>query len=96
MRVCHDWDFLLAASHETPLAFVDEPLYRYRLHGTNTFSGSRVQGAFELEQVLTRFFATLGDHPLAADPAELERFLSQVRRLGLGGFLTTLRAPPQV
>jgi glycosyltransferase involved in cell wall biosynthesis len=94
MRVCHDWDFLLAASHETPLAFVDEPLYRYRLHGTNTFSGSRVQAAFELEQVLTRFFATLADHPLAADPAELERFLSQVRRLGLGGFLAAFRASP--
>jgi glycosyltransferase involved in cell wall biosynthesis len=87
MRVCHDWDFLLAASHETPLAFIDEPLYLYRLHGTNTFSSSRVQAAFELEQLLARFFATLGDHPLAGDPAELERFLSHVRELGLGGYL---------
>ncbi len=87
MRVCHDWDFILAASHETELAFVDEPLYVYRLHGMNTFSGSRVQAAFELEQLQTRFFATLDDHPLVADPTERERFLSQVRRLGMGGFL---------
>jgi hypothetical protein len=87
MRVVHDWDFLLAATHETALAFVDEPLYRYRLHGTNTFAGSRVQAAYELEQLQTRFFATLRDHPIAADPAELQRFLAQVRRLGMAGFL---------
>jgi hypothetical protein len=98
MRVCHDWDFLLAATYETPLAFVDEKLYRYRLHGTNTFAGSRVQAAFELEQLQTRFFATLRDHPIAADPDELQRFLGQVRRLGMGGFLprnTAAHAPPR-
>ena len=87
MRVCHDWEFLLSASYETPLAFVPEPLYLYRLHGTNTFSASRVQAAFELEQLQARFFASLGNHPIAADPMALERFVSQVRRLGMGGFL---------
>jgi glycosyltransferase involved in cell wall biosynthesis len=87
MRVCHDWEFVLSASYETPLAFVHEPLYLYRLHGTNTFSSSRVQAAFELEQLQSRFFASLSDHPIAANPVALERFLSEVRNLGMGGFL---------
>jgi glycosyltransferase involved in cell wall biosynthesis len=87
MRVCHDWDFLLSASYETPLAFVDEPLYLYRLHGTNTFSGSRVQAAFELEQLLTRFFDRIASHPLLREPARAEHFLKHVRRMGLGGYI---------
>src|SRR5438094_2783999 len=81
MRVCHDWDFLLAASYETPLAFIDEPLYLYRLHGTNTFAGSRVLAAFELEQVLTRFFARLPEHPLLRDPDQAAQFQEFLRRI---------------
>jgi glycosyltransferase involved in cell wall biosynthesis len=87
MRVCHDWDFLLAASFETPLAFVDEPLYLYRLHGTNTFSSSRVLAAFELEQLLTRFFDRIAMHPLLREPARATHFLEHVRRMGLGGYI---------
>ena len=87
MRVCHDWDFLLAASGEAPLAFVDEPLYRYRLHGTNTFASSRVLAAFELEQILTRFFARLESHPIARDRDGLLRFVAHARQIGLGGYL---------
>jgi glycosyltransferase involved in cell wall biosynthesis len=87
MRVCHDWEFLLAASYETPLVFVDEPLYQYRLHDTNTFSGSRVLASVELEQVLSRFFARLAEHPLAADPARLDAFVAHVRRIGMGGYV---------
>ena len=87
MRVCHDWEFLLAASYETPLVFVDEPLYEYRLHDTNTFSGSRVLASVELEQVLSRFFARLAEHPLAADPVRLKAFVAHARRIGMGGYL---------
>ena len=87
MRVCHDWDFLLAASRETPLAFVDEPLYLYRLHGTNSFLRYRLQAAFDVDHMLTRFFTAVGDHPIASDPAQLERFLSHAREIGLGGYL---------
>ncbi|TMG84662.1 MAG: glycosyltransferase, partial [Betaproteobacteria bacterium] len=87
MRVCHDWDFLLAASYETPLAFIDEPLYLYRLHGTNTFAGSRVLAAFELEQVLTRFFARLPEHPLLRDPDQAAQFQEFLRRIGMSGYL---------
>jgi glycosyltransferase involved in cell wall biosynthesis len=87
MRVCHDWDFLLAASYETQLAFVAEPLYLYRLHGTNTFSSSRVHASFELEQLLTRFFESIAAHTLLRDPARAEHFLRHVRRIGLGGYI---------
>ena len=94
MSVCHDWDFLLSASHETPLVFVDELLYRFRLHDTNTFAGSRLLAAFELEQVLARFFARIADSPIANDPAGLGRFLEHARRIGLGGYFRRWVAAP--
>jgi len=87
MRVCHDWDFLLAASCETRLALVDEPLYLYRLHATNTFAESRVLAAFELEQVLTRFFARLPEHPLLRDPEQAAQFRDHLRRIGMSAYL---------
>ncbi|HEX5862664.1 MAG TPA: glycosyltransferase, partial [Casimicrobiaceae bacterium] len=93
MRVCHDWDFLLAASFETPLAFIDEPLYLYRLHGTNTFSSSRVLAAFELEQLMTRFFERIATHPLLREPTRAAHFLEHVRRMGLAGYIEHVAAP---
>ena len=88
MRVCHDWDFLLAASYETRLALVDEPLYLYRLHATNTFAESRVLAAFELEQLLTRFFARLPEHPLLGDPEQAAQFQKHMRQIGMSGYLS--------
>jgi glycosyltransferase involved in cell wall biosynthesis len=88
MRVAHDWDFLLAASFETPLAFVDEPLYEYRLHGDNTVTLMRLENLVEVEHLQARFFDRLADHPVARDRAVLEQFLAQVRRLGLGSYLS--------
>jgi hypothetical protein len=87
MRVCHDWDFLLAASYETQVVFVNEPLYLYRLHGTNTFAASRVQAALEFEQLLTRFFARLPEHPALRDPQRAADFGEHIHRLGMGGYL---------
>jgi glycosyltransferase involved in cell wall biosynthesis len=87
MRVCHDWDFLLAASYATRFAFVDEPLYLYRLHGTNTFTESRVLAAFELEQLMTRFFSRLSEHPLLGDAERAADFRRHLVRVGLGGYL---------
>ena len=68
LRVCHDWDFVLAASRATRFAFVDEPLYAYRLHGANTFSGLTLAGRLEGELVLDRFLCDVDSHPwLAGD-----------------------------
>jgi glycosyltransferase involved in cell wall biosynthesis len=87
MRVCHDWDFLLAASYAAPITMVDEPLYVYRLHGTNTFARARLQAAFELEQLLTRFFSRIDEHPLLRDPARAAHFREHVQAMGFGGYL---------
>lgn len=87
MQICHDWDFILAASYAAPIAMVDAPLYLYRLHGTNTFARARVQAAFELEQLLTQFFSRLDEHPLLRDPAHAAPFREHVRAKGFGGFL---------
>jgi hypothetical protein len=93
MRVCHDWDFVMAATGTTPLALVDEPLYVYRLHRGNTFSSLRLLGGLEIEQLRTRFFANIMDHPIMRDAAGGEKFLEYVCRHGLKGYLPHL---PQV
>ena len=87
MQVCHDWDFLLAASYAAPLTMVDAPLYVYRLHGANTFARARIQAAFELEQLLSSFFADIDRHPLLEDPQRAAHFRDHVRSVGLGGYL---------
>ncbi len=85
--VCHDWDFLLAASHFTRFAFVPERLYQYRLHDGNTFSGKRLAGRAEGEIVLDRFFSGIDSHPWLKDPSALAAFLSTIRSAGLEGYL---------
>lgn len=36
-RYCHDWDFALKSLQYTTPIRIEQPLYRYRLHGSNTF-----------------------------------------------------------
>jgi len=86
LRVCHDWDFLLAASFATRLRLVPDPLYVYRLHGGNTFSGLTLAGRLEGDAVLSAFFARLPEHP-GFDAAGLESFRAFARDAGLGGYL---------
>jgi glycosyltransferase involved in cell wall biosynthesis len=38
LRYTHDWDFFLAAAAHGPLAVVEEPLVRYRVHSSNTIA----------------------------------------------------------
>ena len=86
LRVCHDWDFVLAATYATRFVVVHEPLYRYRLHEANTFSASPLRGRLESDHVLTAFFARLHTHPWLDDEARaaLQTF---ARVHGLGGYL---------
>jgi len=86
LRVCHDWDFLLAASFATRPRHVPGPLYRYRLHGDNTFSGLTLAGRLEGDVVLSRFFARLDEHP-AYDAHGRDAFRTFARDAGLGGYL---------
>jgi glycosyltransferase involved in cell wall biosynthesis len=84
--MCHDWDFVLAATYATRVAFVRQRLYRYRLHGGNAFRGLRLAGHREGELVLGRFFADLDNHPWLT-PATLPAFIAHVRALGLGSYV---------
>ncbi len=86
LAVCHDWDFLLAASYATRFAFVPEALYRYRLHNSNTFAGLRVAGVIEGEIALHRFFARIAAHPWLDARANAE-FAAFARDAGLAGYL---------
>jgi len=84
--MCHDWDFVLAATYVTRIAFVRERLYRYRLHDANAFGGLALAGARESELVLDAFFSRLDRHPWLTD-ATRAGFVARVRALGLGGYL---------
>ena len=86
MAVCHDWDFLLAATYATRFAFVPEALYRYRLHDANTFAGRRVAGVIEGEVALHRFFADIAAHPWL-DAHARAAFVAFARDAGLAGYL---------
>jgi glycosyltransferase involved in cell wall biosynthesis/tetratricopeptide (TPR) repeat protein len=86
LRVCHDWDFVLAATYATRIAVVSDPLYVYRLHGANTFSGLTLAGRLESDWVLEGFFARLREHPWL-DANDRERLRRFAREAGLGGYL---------
>ena len=59
LAYCHDWDFILqAAVHTEPIALA-EPLYRYRLHGENSFRRYEQIARKETEVVYRRFFRSI-------------------------------------
>jgi tetratricopeptide (TPR) repeat protein len=86
LRVCHDWDFVLAASRATRFAFVDEPLYAYRLHDANTFAALTLTGRLEGDLVLDRFLRDVATHPWIP-PSGRDRFAAFLREAGLGGYV---------
>lgn len=92
MPVCHDWDFILAASYHTPLAFINEHLYSYRLHATNTFADRGLATRLEIEQLLSKFFGDIERHPLLRDSVNRDQFIAYVHRQGLGCFLPSRQA----
>lgn len=86
LAMCHDWDFVLAATYATRIAFVRERLYRYRLHGGNAFSDLTLAGRRETEVVLDGFFAKLGRHPWFTAQTR-DAFIAHARALGFEGYL---------
>ena len=55
LRYTHDWDFLLAAIGHGRLAFIEEPLVQYRVHGDNTIreGQDRAKGEMRFEVMWT-------------------------------------------
>lgn len=85
LRYCHDWDFLLRAVLHTEPVFVRRPLYRYRLHGANSFRALADVAEAETDAVLRGYFAALRTQPVpnacapgpAAWPGVFERALTR-------------------
>lgn len=54
LKYLHDWDFILRTMRLAEPVAVDEPLYSYRLHGTNSFKSlanvAAVEGAFVMQE----------------------------------------------
>ncbi len=53
-RYNHDWDFCLRAGRIAEPWYVEEELYRYRIHGRNTISESKQMAKQELHRLLRK------------------------------------------
>jgi len=56
-RYCHDWDFILTSLVYSEPKFIYNELYKYRLHGKNTFLQLGEVAKEEVTDILQRFFA---------------------------------------
>lgn len=55
LRYCHDWDFVLRCAFFTEPLFVDEPLYRYRVHGANSFRALTTHAEPDTKKVIQNY-----------------------------------------
>ncbi|MEM9596059.1 MAG: glycosyltransferase [Acidobacteriota bacterium] len=99
LRYAHDWDFLLGACHLGKMKVVEEPLVRYRVHGSNTISEGRDEGRglmrFEILWLLARHARRVlrGISPEVASADELEtRLWRSLPRFGAETLLLQLLA----
>ncbi len=60
LKYCHDWDFVLRAITLTEPLFVDEPLYHYRVHTTNSYKSLGALADSESQFVLSSYFTNIG------------------------------------
>ena len=78
MPICHDWQFLLDALRVTEPRFVPDPLYRYRIHGTNTYRQHADPSGREMRLLHHAYFswatAPTGN-PLAPTPRNFPRWM---------------------
>lgn len=72
LRYCHDWDWLLRAVAIREPIYTSQPLYRYRLHGGNSYLGLAEVAEAETAAVLGGYFRSVRDgalrNPLAPSP----------------------------
>lgn len=71
LKYVHDWDFFLRATREAEPVVIDQALYAYRLHGTNSFKSlanlGAIEGAFVHMEHL-RALMSPPNNPLAPSP----------------------------
>jgi hypothetical protein len=100
LQYVHDWDFTLRAILETEPVYVPEPLYGYRIHGTNSFSQLANVKDIEVVTVFAHFsdLVKLGrvSSPLAPTPSNwpyvFEMFVSSLYLLGWNDFAREVAA----
>ncbi|PWB82453.1 MAG: glycosyltransferase family 2 protein, partial [Methylocystaceae bacterium] len=56
LRYCHDWDYMMRLISVAEPYFIEEPLYRYRLHDRNSFRSLAGVAEVESEIVLRRYY----------------------------------------
>jgi GT2 family glycosyltransferase len=92
-RYNHDWDFCLRALERSEPVFVPEPLYLYRLHGSNTITESARRAREEAHAPVAAYLARAAapqalSNPLAPSlAASRDAFLSVVLSRGMGALL---------
>lgn len=90
-RYNHDWDFCLRASRIAEPWFVDEPLYRYRIHASNTISENREAAQKEVNRFLKNNLyeqsATSNANPLSPYAEENRNLVNSIL-LGMGATLS--------
>lgn len=78
MPICHDWQFLLDALRMTEPRFVPEALYRYRIHGTNTYREHADPSGREmllLHRAYIGWATAPTENPLAPTPRNFPRWM---------------------
>jgi glycosyltransferase involved in cell wall biosynthesis len=96
LSYCHDWDFVLQSVRFTEPVLVRERLYRYRLHGSNSYKALAAHASTESEIVLRRFFRAglIGTVTNELCPCERNwpaAFTSFVDEMGAAQFLSRER-----
>lgn len=59
LKLCHDWDLSLRALIYAEPYYVDEELYNYRLHGSNTFKSVEDLGVSDTDIALGTYFSDM-------------------------------------
>ena len=89
LRYNHDWDFCLRALERSEPAFVRDPLYVYRLHGSNTITESAERARQESHAPVAAFLARATSGAALGNPLapSRETLLSVALSRGMGALL---------
>jgi glycosyltransferase involved in cell wall biosynthesis len=97
LRFCHDWDFMFRVCELFQCSMIQEPLMRYRIHGSNTISTNKEWMLFEIAWTIAvnidRFYGAhlfAGDYKVESLSSELTAFMNSVSVEGLDKLLWSL------
>jgi glycosyltransferase involved in cell wall biosynthesis len=107
-RMCEETDLFLRIAHAYPIAYVDEPLAKYRIHGKNFSISHREFLVIEERAIMERLaaripdFAALYADEIAAYTAEINRTEAQIewkkgsRRKAWAAYARGMRLNPKL